>query len=202
MTDESISEIPTLFENNRRWAERKERDDPGFFSRLAAQQQPKYLWIGCSDSRVPANQITGLAPGEVFVHRNVANVVSATDLNCMSVVDFAIRMLKVRHVIVCGHYGCAGVKAASEEGEIGVTDNWLSGIRELWDQHRADFADLDDATAQTRLCELNVRQQVRSLARTTVLRQAWKRGQPVDIHGWIYGIDDGLLRDLEVTVTG
>jgi carbonic anhydrase len=199
--DAESDDIAALFENNRRWAEGIESEDPGFFSRLAAQQKPKYLWIGCADSRVPANQITGLAPGEVFVHRNVANVVSATDLNCMSVVDFAIRMLKVRHVIVCGHYGCAGVLAASEEGAIGVTDAWLSGIRELWDEHRADLAKLDPAVAQARLCELNVREQVHSLARTTVLRQAWKRGQQVDVHGWIYGIGDGLLRDLGVRVS-
>jgi carbonic anhydrase len=178
-----------------------ERDDPGFFGRLAAQQQPKFLWIGCADSRVPANQITGLAPGEVFVHRNVANIVSATDLNCMSVVDFAIRLLKVRHVIICGHYGCAGVQAASEEGAIGVTDSWLSGIRDLWDRHRDEFTELAPAEQQARLCELNVREQVQALSRTTVLRQAWKRGQQVDVHGWIYGIGDGLLRDLGETVS-
>jgi carbonic anhydrase len=199
--DSDSDEVDALFENNRRWAAQMERDEPGFFGRLAAQQQPKFLWIGCSDSRVAANQITGLAPGEVFVHRNVANVVSATDLNCMSVIDFAIRQLKVRHVIICGHYGCAGVQAAAEEGAIGVTDAWLSGIRELWDQHKADLAVLDPVEAQKRLCELNVRQQLRTLSRTTVLRQAWKRGQPVDVHGWIYGVDDGLLRDLGECVT-
>jgi carbonic anhydrase len=201
MVDSSAVDIAELFENNRRWASSMEQDDPGFFSRLAAQQKPKFLWIGCSDSRVPANQITGLAPGEVFVHRNVANVVSATDLNCMSVVDFAIRQLKVRHVIICGHYGCAGVQAAAEEGAIGVTDSWLSGVRDLWDRHKQDFSELAPAEQQARLCELNVRQQVAALARTTVLRQAWKRGQPVDVHGWIYGIEDGLLRDLGETVT-
>jgi carbonic anhydrase len=202
MTDESSAgDIAELFANNRAWALSIERDDPGFFGRLAAQQQPKYLWIGCSDSRVPANQITGLAPGEVFVHRNVANIVSPTDLNCMSVVDFAIRQLKVLHVIICGHYGCAGVQAAAEEGAIGVTDSWLSGVRNLWDEHRPELADLAPAEQMQRLCELNVRQQVAALARTTVLRQAWKRGQPVDIHGWIYGLDDGLLRDLGATVT-
>jgi carbonic anhydrase len=194
-------EISTLFANNRRWAESMEREDPGFFSRLVGQQQPQFLWIGCSDSRVPANQITGLAPGEVFVHRNVANVVSATDLNCMSVVDFAIRRLRVRHVIVCGHYGCAGVLAASEEGTIGVTDAWLSGIRELRDRHQSELGALSPAAAQARLCELNVREQVRVLSRTTVLRQAWKRGQRVDVHGWIYGIEDGLLRDLGLRVS-
>jgi carbonic anhydrase len=200
-TESTSDEIAALFENNRRWAEQVESDEPGFFSRLAAQQKPKFLWIGCSDSRVPANQITGLAPGEIFVHRNVANVVSATDLNCMSVVDFAIRQLKVRHVIICGHYGCAGVQAAAEEGAIGVTDAWLSGIRELWDQHKADLSELDPVEAQKRLCELNVRQQLRALSRTTVLRQAWKRGQPVDVHGWIYRVEDGLLRDLGERVT-
>jgi carbonic anhydrase len=193
-------DIASLFRNNRLWAASMERDDPGFFGRLAALQQPKFLWIGCSDSRVPANQITGLAPGEVFVHRNVANVVSATDLNCMSVVDFAIRQLKVRHVIICGHYGCAGVKAAAEEGGNGITDSWLSGIRDLWDRYQPEFAALSPDEQQKRLCELNVRAQVQTLARTTVLRQAFRRGQPVDIHGWIYGIEDGLLRDLGETV--
>jgi carbonic anhydrase len=202
MTDATDNEeITALFANNRRWAASMEREDPGFFGRLAAQQQPQFLWIGCSDSRVPANQITGLAPGEVFVHRNVANVVSATDLNCMSVIDFAIRRLRVRHIIVCGHYGCAGVLAASEEGTIGVTDAWLSGIREIRDRNQAELGTLSPAAAQARLCELNVREQVRVLSRTTVLRQAWKRKQRVDVHGWIYGIEDGLLRDLGLRVS-
>jgi carbonic anhydrase len=195
------AEIEALFANNRRWAADMERQDPGFFGRLVGQQQPQFLWIGCSDSRVPANQITGLAPGEVFVHRNVANVVSATDLNCMSVVDFAVRRLCVRHIIVCGHYGCAGVLAASEEGTIGVTDAWLSGIRELHERHEAELDGMDPVAAQKRLCELNVREQVRVLSRTTVLRQAWKRGQRVDVHGWIYSIEDGLLRDLGLRVS-
>jgi carbonic anhydrase len=200
MADDN-AEIEALFQNNRRWAADMERQDPGFFGRLVGQQQPQFLWIGCSDSRVPANQITGLAPGEVFVHRNVANVVSATDLNCMSVVDFAVRRLRVRHIIVCGHYGCAGVAAASEEGTIGVTDAWLSGIRELHERHQAELGTLSPAAAQKRLCELNVREQVRVLSRTTVLRQAWKRKQRVDVHGWIYGIEDGLLRDLGLRVS-
>jgi carbonic anhydrase len=199
--DDDDAEIEALFENNRRWAADMEREQPGFFGRLVGQQQPQFLWIGCSDSRVPANQITGLAPGEVFVHRNVANVVSATDLNCMSVVDFAVRRLRVRHIIVCGHYGCAGVLAASEEGTIGVTDAWLSGIRELHERHQSELETLAPAAAQKRLCEINVREQVRVLSRTTVLRQAWKRGQRVDVHGWIYGIDDGLLRDLGLRVS-
>lgn len=201
MTDDADAEIEALFANNRRWAASMEREDPGFFGRLVGLQQPQFLWIGCSDSRVPANQITGLAPGEVFVHRNVANVVSATDLNCMSVVDFAVRRLRVRHIIVCGHYGCAGVLAASEEGTIGVTDAWLSGIRELHERHHSELGTLSPAAAQKRLCELNVREQVRVLSRTTVLRQAWKRKQRVDVHGWIYGIEDGLLRDLGLRVS-
>ena len=201
MTDDADAEIEALFANNRRWAASMEREDPGFFGRLVGLQQPQFLWIGCSDSRVPANQITGLAPGEVFVHRNVANVVSATDLNCMSVVDFAVRRLRVRHIIVCGHYGCAGVLAASEEGTIGVTDAWLSGIRELHERHQAELEAMAPAAAQKRLCELNVREQVRVLSRTTVLRQAWKRKQRVDVHGWIYGIEDGLLRDLGLRVS-
>jgi carbonic anhydrase len=194
-------EIQTLFDNNRTWARQRERDDPGFFQRLAQQQKPKYLWIGCSDSRVPANQITGLMPGEVFVHRNVANVVLQTDLNAMSVVDFAIRTLQVRHVIVCGHYGCAGVRAVMDDTTEGVVDHWLSGIRDLWKQHQGDLAELEPARAQARLCELNVLHQVASLCQTTVIKRAWDRGQPVDIHGWIYGVDDGLLRNLGVRIT-
>jgi carbonic anhydrase len=197
MTDnDGIEDIEQLFVNNRRWAEQTEKDSPGFFARLANQQKPRYLWIGCSDSRVPANQITGLMPGEVFVHRNVANVVSQTDLNCMSVLDFAVRTLEVRHIIVCGHYGCAGVKAALDDEAEGVVDHWLSGIRDLSIQHREDLEKLDPRDAQARLCELNVRQQVRSLCRTTAIKQAWRRGLKVDVHGWIYGVDDGLLRDL------
>jgi carbonic anhydrase len=193
-------DISVLFENNRQWAGQIVTEDPTFFGRLAAQQKPRYLWIGCSDSRVPANQITGLMPGEVFVHRNVANVVLQTDLNCMSVVDFAIRTLQVRHVIICGHYGCAGVHAAMGQDTEGVIDAWLSGIRELWEGNQDELAGLDARAAEARLCELNVQQQVRSLCRATVIRQAWRRGQPVDVHGWVYGIDDGLLRDLGVRI--
>lgn len=188
--------VQDLFDNNRRWAEKMEQESPGFFSRLATQQKPNYLWIGCSDSRVPANQITGLMPGEVFVHRNVANVVSQTDLNCMSVIDFAIRTLQVRHIIVCGHYGCAGVKAALDDETEGVIDHWLSGIRDLSSRNKQRLSQLNDIDAQALMCELNVRQQVRTLCRTTVLKQAWKRGEQVDVHGWVYGVNDGLLRDL------
>ena len=194
-------DIDSLFENNRRWARDMERDQPDFFARLANQQKPRYLWIGCADSRVPPTQIMGLLPGEVFVHRNVANVVMHTDLNCMSVVEFAVRELQVRHVIVCGHYGCAGVGAAMEEKAVGMVDSWLSSIRELWEQSRDECAGLDAAAAQARMCELNVQKQVQSLCRTTVIRQAWRRGQSVDVHGWIYGVEDGLLRDLGVRVS-
>jgi carbonic anhydrase len=196
MSTHDNDEIQTLFDNNRQWAERIEQEDPGFFGRLARQQKPRYLWIGCSDSRVPANQITGLMPGEVFVHRNVANVVSQTDINCMSVVEFAVRALQVRHIIICGHYGCAGVRAAMDQETDGVIDHWLSGIRELWDRHKPELGKLDPNVAQTRLCEFNVREQVRSLCRTTVIKRAWRRGQALDVHGWIYGVEDGLLRDL------
>jgi carbonic anhydrase len=196
-----VDDIQGLFDHNRAWAAQIEKDDPGFFSRLAKQQAPKYLWIGCSDSRVPANQITGLMPGEVFVHRNVANVVLQTDINCMSVVDFAIHQLKVQHVIVCGHYGCAGVHAAIGDDTVGAVDHWLSGIRDLWDQHKNELGLLLAAAAEARLCELNVLQQVRSLCRTTVLKDAWGRGQNIQVHGWIYGIQDGLLRNLADPIT-
>ena len=199
--DQEADDIQQLFDHNREWAAQMEQDDPGFFGRLAKQQKPDFLWIGCSDSRVPANQITGLMPGEVFVHRNVANIVMQTDLNCMSVVDFAIRKLQVRHVIVCGHYGCAGVHAAMADKDVGAVDHWLSGIRDLWDQHQDDLADLDTATAEARLCELNVLLQVKSLCRTTVMKEAWDRGQAIDVHGWIYGIEDGLLRVLGDRIT-
>ncbi len=199
--DQEADDIQQLFDHNREWAAQMEQDDPGFFGRLAKQQEPDFLWIGCSDSRVPANQITGLMPGEVFVHRNVANIVMQTDLNCMSVIDFAIRKLQVRHVIVCGHYDCAGVHAAMDDTAVGAVDHWLSGIRDLWEQHRDDLADLDTAAAEARLCELNVQQQVRSLCGTTVMKEAWSRGQAIDVHGWIYGLEDGLLRVLGDRIT-
>jgi len=199
--DQEADDIQQLLDHNREWAAQMEQDDPGFFGRLAKQQEPDFLWIGCSDSRVPASQITGLMPGEVFVHRNVANVVMQNDPNCMSVVDFAIRKLQVRHVIVCGHYGCAGVHAAMEDTAVGAVDHWISGIRDLWEQHRDDLVDLDTAAAEARLCELNVQQQVRSLCRTTVMKEAWDRGQAIDVHGWIYGVEDGLLRVLSEPIT-
>ena len=193
-------DIKNLFENNQRWARTLKEGDPGFFARLAEGQKPNYLWIGCSDSRVPANQITGLPPGELFVHRNVANVILETDINCMSVVDFAIRHLQVRHVIVCGHYGCGGIEAAMGQKTEGVIDQWLSGIRELWQRHRSDLRSLGHRAAASRLCELNVQHQVETLCHSTVLRQAWHSGQFVNVHGWIYGVQDGLLRKLGLPI--
>ena len=190
-----------LFENNRAWAAERTRGDPAFFERLAAQQEPGYLWIGCSDSRVPANQIVGLAPGELFVHRNVANVVAHADLNCLSVLQFAVDVLQVKHVIVCGHYGCGGVLAALRDAKLGLIDNWLRHIQDVAAKHRAELAGLsDEAKRCARLCELNVVEQVRNVGDTTVVRDAWRRGQQLAVHGWIYDVRDGLLRDLDVTL--
>jgi len=192
-----LSEIDSLLERNRDWAARQRAEDPEFFRRLAHQQSPQYLWIGCSDSRVPANQITGLAPGEVFVHRNIANVVVHTDLNCLSVVQFAIDLLRVRHVIVCGHYGCSGVHAALVGRKIGVADNWLRHVQDVRERHAAALAAIgDDAARERRLCELNVFEQVKNVCDSTVVQDAWGRGQPLAVHGWIYDVGDGLLRDL------
>ena len=189
-----------LFENNRAWAERMLAQEPAFFDRLAHLQNPEYLWIGCSDSRVPANQITGLQPGEVFVHRNVANVVVHTDLNCLSVMQFAVDVLKVKHIIVCGHYGCGGVRAALFGDRLGLIDNWLRHIQDVRDKHAGLLAQLNDEAATDRLCELNVIEQVVNVARTTILRDAWQRGQFVTVHGWIYGLSNGQLRDLGISI--
>jgi carbonic anhydrase len=189
-----------LFENNRAWAERISAEDPAFFDKLSHLQSPEYLWIGCSDSRVPANQITGLAPGEVFVHRNVANVVVHTDLNCLSVMQFAVDVLKVKHIIVCGHYGCGGVRAALFGDRLGLIDNWLRHIQDVRDRHAGLLARLADEAAADRLCELNVIEQVANVAQTTIVRDAWERGQQLAVHGWIYGLTDGRLRDLGMTV--
>ncbi|MBM3391910.1 MAG: carbonate dehydratase [Betaproteobacteria bacterium] len=189
-----------LFENNRAWAEKITAEDPAFFDKLARLQSPEYLWIGCSDSRVPANQITGLAPGEVFVHRNVANVVVHTDLNCLSVMQFAVDVLKVKHIIVCGHYGCGGVRAALLGDRLGLIDNWLRHIQDVRDRHAAMLSPLSVDGAHRLLCELNVIDQVSNIARTTIVRDAWERGQPLAVHGWIYGLADGRLRDLGMTV--
>jgi carbonic anhydrase len=193
--------LPELFAANTRWAEEMTAADPKFFAGLAAIQTPTYLWIGCSDSRVPANQITGLKPGEVFVHRNVANVVVHTDLNCLSVMQYAIEVLKVQHIIVCGHYGCGGVKAALEGASFGLIDNWLRHIQDVRDRHATLLAALPDNEARWRvLCELNVIEQARNVARTTLVGDAWKRGQPLMLHGWIYGLADGRLQDLQTSI--
>lgn len=189
-----------LFENNKNWAERIREQDPDFFLNLAQQQSPAYLWIGCSDSRVPANQIVGLAPGELFVHRNVANLVVHTDLNCLSVMQFAVEILKVRHIIVCGHYGCSGVGAAFRRDRLGLSDNWIRHVEDVRQKHAALLANARD-NAEGRLCEVNVIEQVANVCCTTIARDSWKKGQELSVHGWIYDISDGLLRDLNMTVT-
>jgi len=192
-----------LFANNRTWAAAMTHQDPEFFKRLAQQQAPQYLWIGCSDSRVPANQIVGLMPGEMFVHRNVANVVAHTDLNCLSTIQFAVEVLRVHHIVVCGHYGCGGVLAALRGEKLGLVDNWLQHVRDLRLRHDQHLATLpSDKERHERLCELNVLEQVCNVSQTTIVRDAWQRGQELAVHGWIYDIRDGLLRDLNVCVTG
>lgn len=192
--------ISDLFADNRAWAAQMERERPGFFTSLKSQQNPKYMWIGCSDSRVPANQITALEPGEVFVHRNVANVVVPTDLNCLSTIQFAVDQLKVEHLMVVGHYGCGGVHAALNNLRLGLVDNWLHHIKDVRDRHSAI---LEAAAPEARvdiLCELNVIEQVMNVAQTTVMQDAWARGQRVALHGWVYGLKDGLLKDLDITL--
>ena len=197
-----MRELHALFEKNRAWSEGRRRDDPGFYARLSVQQSPKYLWIGCSDSRVPANEIVGLEPGELFVHRNIANVVAHGDLNCLSVMQFAVDVLKVEHIIVCGHYGCSGVSAAVRGERVGLADNWLCHVRDVHAKHEACVGRLASVPERVdRLCELNVIEQVANVCQTTVVRDAWARGQPLAIHGWIYGLKDGLLRDLDTTVS-
>ena len=199
MTTTSIDE---MFVHNREWAERMERDRPGFFTGLLAQQKPRYMWIGCSDSRVPANQITGLEPGEVFVHRNVANVVVPTDLNCLSTIQYAVDMLHVEHLMVVGHYGCGGVLAAVEGIRVGLADNWIRHVKDVALKHK----DLMEATApewrHDVLCELNAIEQVVNIAHTTVLQDAWARGDKITLHGWCYGLKDGLIKNLHISVNG
>lgn len=190
-----------LFENNRAWAQGITSKDPDFFSKLAHQQQPEYLWIGCSDARVPANDIVGLLPGELFVHRNVANVVVHTDLNCLSVVQFAVDVLKVKHIIVCGHYGCGGIKAVINGSELGLIDNWLRYVEDVYLKYRTPLDAITDSIQRAdKLCELNVVEQVENLCRTTIVQTAWKNGQPLAVHGWVYRVDDGILRDLDICV--
>lgn len=198
-----MKELSHLFANNRAWAGEICARDPEFFQKLSHQQSPQYLWIGCSDSRVPANEIVGLMPGELFVHRNIANIVPAADLNCLSVLQFAVDVLKVRHVIVCGHYGCAGIKAVLRGDRLGLVDAWLENVREVWRKHETELAALsDEAQRANRFCELNVVEQVASVCAAECVRNAWARKQFLAVHGWIYAVTDGLLRDLDLCVTG
>jgi carbonic anhydrase len=191
-----------LFENNRRWAANIRVTDPDFFLELSRQQSPDYLWIGCSDSRVPANQIVGLLPGEMFVHRNVANLVIHTDLNCLSVTQFAVDVLHVKHIIVCGHYGCGGIRAALSSNRLGLIDNWLRHVQDVYRKHHRLLATIsDEARRENRLSELNVIEQVVNVCQTTIVQEAWARGQDLAVHGWIYGLHDGHLRDLKMCVT-
>ncbi len=193
--------LQKLFDNNRDWAAKTRAQDASFFRKLAAIQRPEYLWIGCSDSRVPANQITGLQPGEVFVHRNVGNVVVHSDLNCLSVIQYAVDVLKVRHIIVCGHYGCGGVKSALEGERLGLINNWLRHIEDVRDKHAALMAGLPAGDARwDRLCELNVIEQVMQVCRTTIVQDAWAARQDLTVHGWVYGLKDGLLHDLGIAL--
>ncbi len=192
--------LSSLLDNNRAWSERTRRRDPEFFLRLSRQQSPRYLWIGCSDSRVPANEIVGLDPGELFVHRNVANVVVHSDLNCLSVIQFATDVLKVRHIIVVGHSGCGGVVAALENRRIGLADNWIRHVQDVRNRHAAWLETLPAARRVDALCELNVVEQALNVCQTTVVQEAWQRGQELVVHGWVYGLHNGLLRDLKITV--
>jgi len=192
-----MNRLPQLFANNRRWADQMRTRDPGFFEKLSQLQSPQYLWIGCADSRVPANEIVGLLPGELFVHRNVANVVVHTDLNCLSVIHFAVAVLRVRHIIVCGHYGCGGVRAALNGTQVGVSENWLRHVEDVRRRNTRTLAALPDDDARAdRLCELNVLEQAMNVCLTSVVCEAWQQGHPLDVHGWIYSLRDGLLRDV------
>jgi carbonic anhydrase len=196
-----VSKLDGLFEKNREWANSVNTSDPEFFKKLANQQSPEYLWIGCSDSRVPANQIVGLLPGEIFVHRNVANIVVHTDFNCLTVLQYAVEVLKVKHVIVVGHYGCGGIRAAYEDADNGLIDNWLRNIKDVQQRHRARIEAIDDEEARLDLlCELNVMTQVSHVCHTTIAQNAWARGQGLSVHGWVYSLEDGLLKDLDCTV--
>ncbi|MBX9832320.1 MAG: carbonate dehydratase [Burkholderiaceae bacterium] len=194
------SSIDDLFVHNRAWAAQMEQERPGFFTALLAQQKPKYMWIGCSDSRVPANQITGLEPGEVFVHRNVANVVVPTDLNCLSTIQYAVDQLRVEHLMVVGHYGCGGVLAALEGTRVGLADNWIRHVSDVRDRHRDLIASIEPQWRHDVLCELNAIEQVVNVAQSTVMLDAWGRGQKVTLHGWCYGLKDGLINNLHMSV--
>jgi carbonic anhydrase len=195
-----MQSLKHLFDNNKTWADRIELEAPGFFKKLSEQQAPEYLWIGCSDSRVPANDIVGLLPGELFVHRNVANLVLHADINCLSVLQYAIDILKVKHIIVCGHYGCGGINAAMNKQRIGLVDNWLRNIKDVYAMHRTEIEALaTEAERQNRLCELNVVEQVRNVCHTSVVQEAWERGQELTVHGWVYSLRNGRIKDLRVS---
>jgi len=194
------ADLQILLENNRHWAAQVREDDPEFFLRLANQQKPKYLWIGCSDSRVPANQITGLVPGEIFVHRNVANVIGNDDPNCQSAVEYAVNALEVQHIIVCGHYKCGGVQAAMEGTASGIVADWIEGISDIWSDKQSALMALPEAERLPALCELNVKHQLQSLAHSPAVSQAWSQGRTLSLHGWIYSIEDGLLKDLGISL--
>ena len=194
--------LKNLFEKNKKWANKITEADPDFFARLSKQQNPEYLWIGCSDSRVPANEIVDMMPGEMLVHRNIANLVIHTDINCLSVIQYAVEVLKVKHIIVCGHYGCGGIKAAMDNCEHGLIDNWLRNIKDVYRYHQAQIDSLNDEKGKfDLLCELNVCEQVSNICHTTIVQNAWKSGQELAIHGWIYRIQDGILKDLDVCTT-
>lgn len=196
-----MNKLSGIFENNRAWARQVSDEQPDFFRKLAEQQSPKYLWIGCSDSRVPANQIMGLLPGQVFVHRNIANVVVHTDLNCLSVIQYAVEVLKVEHIIVCGHYGCGGVLAAWQGAQLGFIDNWLRNVQDVCTRYHEDIAGRPDENSRIdRLCELNVIEQTLHVCRSSVVQDAWRRSQPLNVHGWVYRLETGLLQDLGVTL--
>lgn len=195
--------LTELFEGNKNWAEKVKNDNPAFFSQLSEQQDPDILWIGCADSRVPANEIVNVRPGTIFVHRNLANVVVHTDLNCLSVVQYAVEILKVKHIIVCGHYGCGGIRAAMENKSHGLIDNWLRHIKDVYRFHQLKIESIDDVGARAdKLCELNVMEQVANVCHTTILQNAWQANQVITVHGWIYNINDGILKDLDVCISG
>ena len=195
--------LENLLDNNRKWAEKIKESDPDFFAKLSRQQNPEYLWIGCSDSRVPSNQIVGMLPGEIFVHRNIANVVIHTDLNCLSVIQYAVEVLKVKHIIVCGHYGCGGVRAALENKAYGLIDTWLRHIKDVYRQHRDKLDAIADVKDRLNLlCELNVIEQVNNVSHTSIVQKAWRAGQELSVHGWIYSIEDGIVKNLDVCVDG
>ncbi len=195
--------LDKYFENNKEWADDIKKSDPEFFEKLSTQQSPECLWIGCSDSRVPVNEVVGMLPGEIFVHRNIANLVLHTDINCLSVIQYAVEALKVKHIIICGHYGCGGINAALDNNEYGLLDNWLRNIKDVYLSHQQEVDSLpSEKERQDRMCELNVLEQVKSVCNTTMVKNAWKAGQEIAVHGWIYNIKDGMLKDLDICVNG